>query len=108
MLSLREVPQVKARIERDWANAMVRVWLFEPRETGTRVLRILGKDVYQWDDVENGALLPEPTLYLPDEALQELVREASNVVPVEDATSAHLQDAIEVRDRLLSLVEKRR
>lgn len=97
---------MRARVERDWSSLMIRIWFYEPSEGGGRVLRVLSDDTYRWEDVTPGTALAAPSIVLPEDALQELVREVSNILPVEDATSAHLKDAIGVRDRLLALVEK--
>lgn len=98
---------MKARIERDWASLAAKVWFYEASEIGTRVLRP-SDGGWSWEAVEHGQSLPDPSLKIPEDALQELVREASNILPAEDATTKHLNDAIGVRDRLLTIVEKRR
>jgi hypothetical protein len=93
---------VKCRLEQNWVNHTVKIWLYEEG----------GDGVYQHDldgshtRIPNGASLPEPTLELREDALQVLVAEASGILPPSDATTVHLRDAITVRDRLLTLVER--
>lgn len=46
-----------------------------------------------------------PSLFLPREALEALLETAAEVAPPSPAQGAHLADAIDVRDRLLKMVE---
>lgn len=96
---------MKAKIERDWMSQMVKVWLYTD---GGPDVHVLGADGAMHPHRADVADLPEPTFRLPEEGLAAVVREASNILPVTDATSAHLADAIGVRERLLVLVEARR
>ena len=97
----------KVRIEQAWTRDAVKVWFYTPLANGTtRVHRLVGHD--QWEDVlvEANGLLPDPSLVLPASALGALVAEAGDILPPSAATDRHLKDTIDVRDRLLSLVEK--
>jgi len=47
-----------------------------------------------------------PSFFIPSEALEALVKEASGILPPSEATVEALNDTREVRDRLLTLVEK--
>lgn len=47
-----------------------------------------------------------PSLFIPSELLDPLVRALSDVSPPNSAMERHLGDAIAVRDRLLALVER--
>lgn len=52
------------------------------------------------------SIQPEPSLVIPGDLLEQLVAAASDVVPPSAALSRHLADAITVRDRLLTMVER--
>lgn len=58
-----------------------------------------------WRDVAEGQELPVFFRCTPD-VLEALLRATGDIVPASDATTAHLNDAIGIRDRLLSLVEE--
>lgn len=96
---------MKAHVERDWMSRTVKVWLWRQGERDTRqVLRFLGGDTYQWDEVL-AAVVMEPSFVLQEDAFAALVAAGSDILPPSAATSQHLADAIGVRDRLLTLVE---
>lgn len=58
-------------------------------------------------ELEQGLRLTEiaPTLKLPEDAFAALIAEGANVMPPDRAQGRHLEDTIEVRDRLLAMVE---
>lgn len=62
----------------------------------------------EWEPLSEAATPDDSIGFLmPNEALAAIVAAAGDTAP-EPATARHLQDAIDVRDRLLVLVEKRR
>lgn len=99
---------MKAHVERDWIRQSVNVWLFEawPASSGRGKVVRLGdgaRDV-TLEDVPDGAL-PAPTFSLSDDAFEALIAAGVDYAPPSSAQAAHLQDALTVRDRLLTLVE---
>jgi hypothetical protein len=63
----------------------------------------------EWKPLEEGGHVQDWAGFrLPEGALDALVAEYRNVAAPHPATERHLNDAIDVRDRLLSLVEKKR
>jgi hypothetical protein len=71
----------------------------------------------EWHEItEDGAIAPGggemgerlPGIYLPAGALDAVVSAYHGTTAPQPATERHLEDAIAVRDRLLTLVEKRR
>jgi hypothetical protein len=98
---------VKVHIERDWMSRSLRVWFYESaRENGATLIKVKGSDALERVEVPAG-VHPEPSLVLPEDFVEALIREASDVLPPSDATSAHLSDARSTRDRLLAMIEKR-
>lgn len=94
---------MKCIAEQNWTGHGVRIWLFEDGPT-VRKLVVPEQGMWRWDEVDPGAEKGEPSLTLPDAALEAIIREASGLVPASDATTAHLQDTIGVRDQLMQLV----
>jgi hypothetical protein len=94
-------------LERQWRTMDWSVWLYD--RVGHRQLAMYHIDAdgtMKHELVDANATFPDaPTFRLPPEALEALLREASNVLPASDATVAHLADAVATRDRLLALVE---
>lgn len=95
---------MKAHVEQDFVSGRLKVWLWQETPHGIA-------QYYPHTDaahlVERGrdALMQEPSLTLEREALEALLRESQGFVSSTDATTAHLSDAVQVRDRLLTLVE---
>jgi hypothetical protein len=56
---------------------------------------------------ERGNILPGPSLIFTKDMLEAFVSAACHEVPPGEAVERHLKDALSVRDRLLTLVEKR-
>lgn len=93
---------MKVRLEQNWMNHGVKVWFYEPTPQGTLIFDVVAGTHKLLKDGEK----EPPPLELPEVALQALAAEAAGILPVSDATSAHLADAVKVRDRLLTLVEQ--
>lgn len=58
-----------------------------------------------WTQHSSGAIVP-PFLTLSPEVMKAIVDAGTGTFPPTDATTAHLKDAIAVRDRLLTVVER--
>lgn len=95
---------IRARIEDDFPRRGVKVWVYRD-DSRPAVLRLDETGLERWDELAIGVDV-EPTLVLPEAALAAIVAEAGNVLPPSAATDRHLTDAVAVRDRLLTLVER--
>lgn len=63
----------------------------------------------EWKPIVEGAMVQDWSGFrLPEGALDALIAEYQKIAAPHPATERHLSDAIEVRDRLLSLMEKRK
>lgn len=100
---------MKAHVDYDFVNESYKVWFFERGAPGTsRVLRFPSPGTLMWDEVPDGAEAPlEPSLELPEEAVELMIEKLSKVLPPDAAQAQHLKDAREVRDRLLAMIETR-
>lgn len=105
---------MKVVLEHDRIRMAYKVWVFSNQPgTGNAFIHYeMGEDgafkppkVYQTGG--RGDVLPElaPTMVLPEEVIEGIVQEASDVMPPNGATERHLYDAIDVRNRLLSMIE---
>jgi hypothetical protein len=97
---------VKARIERDWARPAVKVWLYEERERGPVMVGFDEHGHATFQILEEGAEMPGPSMVLPEQALEALVKEAMNILPPSEVTVDAMKDARATRDRLLAIVER--
>ena len=61
--------------------------------------------LHQFKRLKNGEIAP-PALRISARALEAIVREAAQIVPVGDAGAEALRDTRQVRDRLLTIVER--
>jgi hypothetical protein len=50
--------------------------------------------------------MPGPSMVLPEQALEALVKEAMNILPPSEVTVDAMKDARATRDRLLAIVER--
>lgn len=64
-------------------------------------LVITGADQVEWRRVDRYGSSPGPSLSLPGDVLQAIIREGAKVLPPSEAMAQHLQDAVAVRDRIL-------
>lgn len=88
------------------------IWVTEQSPGNkARVLRVVspgepGDFIVQWDEfnphVHDGQLAP--TLVLPVEMAEALVKELADYLPPSSAQGEHLKDAIKVRNELMGLV----
>jgi hypothetical protein len=99
---------VKIHVERDWMTNTVKVWIYQHDgfTNSTRMFRVVGPDEWQHEDVPQGGEVGEPSLVLLPGVAEALVQELSKIAPPNETMALHLKDAIGVRDRLLTLVEK--
>lgn len=93
-------------VEHDVATRHVNVWVFTTAD-GDYVLRMpmAPLAVPTWDQVEFGER-PAPTLRLDESVFAAIVQEGMQVVPASSVMERAWKDAIGVRDRLLSIIEK--
>lgn len=94
---------IRCKIEQDFMSRNLKVWLAMDTAHGADVWYPSG----EMHQIKEGELII-PSLLIPQPMMEALLREAQNFIPATDATTAHLKDAIEVRDRLLTMVEKRK
>lgn len=92
---------MKAHVEQQWWNREWAITLYE-RES---YFRYEDGRLHREPRTDEAAEIP-PTLRLPFEALDEIVRALPGKVTANDATLDALIDARSVRDRLLTMVEK--
>lgn len=112
-----------AKLEYDFMANGWRIWLFDRRPEATIVYQ--APELQVGDDlstalidkalltIENrtdqAARMVPPTLSLPDDALRAIVNEANaeqRLSRGDVAQARHLDDAIDVRDRILYLIER--
>lgn len=94
---------MRAVVQPDLITRQVKVWLYDDGPDGTRIYSPDGLEVRT---LPYGTERGEPSLMIHKEALKALIGASTDSFPASDATTAHLKDAIGVRDRLLSLVER--
>ncbi len=96
----------KAHIEKDWRTSEVSVYLVDRDVVKGAQTYFQVKDGELWGTtITAGAEIPGPLMRLPLEAVEALGQALANVLPPSAATQVHLTDAIEVRNRLLAVVE---
>ena len=94
---------MRVHIENEWYKNSFAVWVFAEYEP--RLLRVTSEGE-SWEEVEEGSL-PEPTLRLRQEVFEAIAVEMGHHTQASNATVEALRDTREVRDRLLTLVEKK-
>jgi len=93
----------KVHIENQWHSMTVNVWVYQRQgEAGSD---LLSPDLKTVTRVGLGEQMPDPTLRLPLDVAEPLAAALSDVLPPDRAQGRHLDDAIAVRDRLLTIVE---
>ena len=94
-------------IEQDFLTQRVKIYVYTEDLQGHRqFLQCAGPGEYRNVGINEGELTPPPLLELSRLVFLELVREIKHVKEPSEATQAHLDDAIAVRDRLLTMVER--
>jgi hypothetical protein len=95
------------KLEKRWDRQTIAIWFWRPGDPVLVAQQADEPGLWKDVEVERGARFPvEPSLELPVDLFEQLVGEASDFFPPSAATDRHLKDAVEVRDRLLALVEK--
>lgn len=99
---------MRAHIARNWSSRTAAIFITDGGPA-PRILQQRGADTWEWVAFQPEVNDPDltPTLTLPIDAIEAVVAAAHDVLPPSAATARHLDDAIKVRDRLLSLVEDR-
>ena len=93
-------------IEQDLLTQRVKIYVYQDDPKGVRIFtEQVGPGQYRDFKPDEGGIIP-PFMELPSFLFRELVREIKHVKEPSEATQAHLDDAIVVRDRLLKLVER--
>jgi hypothetical protein len=97
---------MRVEIERELATKMIAVYVIEDGYGGGAA-RVWTPylDGKEWIDIAPGAQAPR-SLYLPDTIFAALMAAGTDVPVPSRAQFDHLSDAREVRDRLLTIVER--
>jgi len=101
---------MKARVEENFPANSLKVWVYEITPGGgARLHRMVqtkdGETYWEIVDVDEGAL-PDPSFEIPTPVAEALAPELLGVVPPNTSQARHLDDTIEVRDRLLTMIER--
>lgn len=102
----------EARLDWNPGTDQYALRVFRRQDNGKALVTVLagvdadGQPLFKEEEHEFGSLIP-PLLVLPGEVYDALRRQLSDKTPVSEIL-AHRDDAIQVRDRLLSLIEKER
>lgn len=98
---------MRVHIERRPERETIDVWVYEgDLRTDIIVGTPDGPYILQHGDGKRMTDLP-PTFSLPDTAAASLLEQLGDFLPPSSTMQRHLADSIDVRDRLLALVEKR-
>lgn len=100
---------MKVHIEQDWRTNTAKVYVMEQDGiAGTvRVAKVVGDGLFQWREYKQGAVIDDgPTFEVPNQLLACLRDELNKLGPFSDSPVDWLRDSLQVRDRLLTLVEK--
>jgi hypothetical protein len=101
---------MEAFVDTNPMTGNTKVWLYSPigigPDTDVRYLRYEGDG--KWSDIVQPMAVeaPAPTFELPRQAAEALASALATMGRPEEATQRHLTDAIKVRDRLLTMLEK--
>ena len=96
----------KVKVEKRWWDQTVAIWFYCSNDGNITVLRRTKEGNWDREEVGRGELVAEPSLVLPADLFEQMIAAGSDFIPPSAATDRHLKDTIEVRDRLLTLVEK--
>lgn len=97
---------MEVQITERWEYRTVEITFYENRNGELYVAKFLKDSVIHMEPVPYGAV-PPPSIVLRQDAFHALAESVSRFVPAGEATSEHLRDAVEMRDRLLAMVEAR-
>lgn len=101
-------------VEQRWQQQALALYVTDhPPGTKPRVLRVVsaldeGDFAVQWQEYDPNHHNADlgPTLVLPMQVAEAVVEALGDYLPPDAAQGEHLKDAIQVRDRLLALVER--
>lgn len=95
--------RVDIHLERNWASQSVTVYA----RVGSHLLTVPAPGKLDHVPIDESAAQPDAFLIeLPDYVLAAIVAAGQDLLPPGRAQANHLADAINVRDRLLTLVER--
>ena len=92
-----------AEVVRRPERQAVDIYLLDPMRSGC--YQIAPSGVIEWQEVAQGAEMI-PFLRLPIEAFAQIMAAGADILPPSAATVEALRDTREVRDRLLTMVER--
>lgn len=81
------------------------VWILDESFDKLYILRPLG-ETWKYEPLDEGYTLPEPSLRFGKELFKAFIEAAMGHAAPDPSVVSHLKDAITVRDRLLTIVEK--
>jgi hypothetical protein len=98
---------MKVHVEHEWMSDGYRVYLYE-HHTGGSMVQLFPVDGKTWrqEEIGLGEMLAGPSFTLSRRMMDAFIEATRNIIPASEATQAHLQDAITLRDRLLAMIEK--
>lgn len=90
---------------REWSDE-VAIWFTERDSNGGTIYRFVDGKLEPVDRYDRAGAMPAPTLIIQDVLFAALLEAAKEFERPTPATLRHLNDAIQVRDRLLTLTEE--
>lgn len=107
------VGDVEVLLEENWQAGGYNVFVLERRGVAGERQQLRYVDdpnefALRWEQLKDDGRTPAPTMFLPADALEALIAAAAGVTPAVPAHVEALEDARDVRDRLLTLVENER
>lgn len=101
---------MEAFVDTNPMSGITKVWIYWPNGLGPEpgMSYLVNDGPGQWKTVVQSSAeqAPEPTLELPLHAAEALASALATMGRPEESTQRHLTDAIKVRDRLLTMLEK--
>lgn len=93
---------MQAEIRQCPASFSVEVYLYFRTDSETIVCNLDGSEKASYGPGES----PEPSFVVDRQVIEAIISAGSDFLPPSQATDRHLADAIGIRDRLLSLMER--
>lgn len=99
----------RVHLQQRWDMRGWDVFIYQHRPGETRLASVTNGGFMEFDrSYPDGELRPDtPTFFLREDELKALVDAAIEKLPADGSMANHLSDAQKVRDRLLSMIEKR-
>lgn len=95
----------KCHIDRDPIRRHIKIYLWRESPGGNQYIQVNGPDSFINHDIPQAGVI-DPFITLPEDWLRAIIEATSDLKQPTPATQAHLEDAITVRDRLLTMVER--